>query len=43
MKQGYPLSEIDGMDILFYFRLIRHQRDKRKEEQLAKADRYSFI
>lgn len=43
MKQGYPLSEIDQMDILFYFRLLRHERLKKEKEQLAKADQYSFI
>jgi len=29
MKQGMTLPEIDGMDILFYFELIKHTNEKK--------------
>lgn len=31
IKQGWSLSEIDRMDILFYFRLIRHMGEKKNQ------------
>jgi len=43
LKQGRTLTEIDEMDILFYFRILRHEREKQEKEQLARVDEFGFI
>lgn len=41
MKQGWTLSEIDEMDILFYFRLMC--RAGKKEKKVVPIDQVGFL
>ena len=41
MKQGWTLSEIDEMDILFYFSLMRSAG--KEQEKVVPIDRVGFL
>lgn len=41
IEQGWTLPDIDGMDILFYFRLLRRKREKGKEP--VYVDQVAFL
>jgi hypothetical protein len=42
LKQGWTLNQIDEMDILFYFELMRHTAKKHEEENTALLDSMGF-
>lgn len=42
LKQGWTLPEIDGMDILFYFRLLRYV-GKEKREKITPVDEIGWL
>lgn len=38
LKQGWTLTQIDEMDILFYFELLRHANNKTQRTQVNALD-----
>ncbi|UNC91699.1 hypothetical protein [Candidatus Contubernalis alkaliaceticus] len=38
LKQGWTLTQIDEMDIFYYFKLLRRTEKKQKDDDLAKFD-----